>query len=197
MKLTQEKIDKIAKISKWCVGGIMLIAFAMLFVKPASWVWWTLLGCFIPALIVSEVSLRFATNEEEEEFKKAVKDAVREAEKEKVEKKSVIDWDVKCPLKGLTTQQEEVIINILQTKIHVENGHLKTAELKHLIKALSKQGDLNDKNMDNVIAWVEQVTGEKVDARNLKYDYTAKISDKEVVKWGDKIRAAFEKIEIS
>ena len=197
MKLSQEKIDKIAKLSNWCVGIIFLVALVMLFVKPANWVWWMLLALFVPTLIVHEVFVRFATDEEKEEFKKAVKDAVREAEKEKAEKKAAVNWEVTCPLKGLNPKQEEIIITILQTKIHVENGHLKTAELKHFIKALSKQGDLDDSNMDNVIAWVEQVTGEEVDGRNLKYDYTTKISDKEVVKWGNRIRTAFEKIEIS
>ena len=86
---------------------------------------------------------------------------------------------------------------MLCEKILVVNGHLKTSELKHLLKALSLDGNLDDHNLDRVIAWVEQETGEEVDARNLKYDYDAKISDKEVTKWGDMIRERFDLIEIA
>ena len=48
--------------------------------------------------------------------------------------------------------------------------------------------------MDRVIAWVEQITGESVDIRNFKYDYTEKISDPQVTKWGNIVRDRFDRL---
>ena len=198
MKLTQEQIDKIHKISDWCVKGIILVGFVGLFLKPGNWFWWTTGILLLIALVVYEVSRHWATDDEKEDFKHVIKDAMQEVREEEIRKKRIIpsDEQIKSPLKGLTPQQEQVIIDLLCKKILVVNGHLKTSELKHLLKALSLDGNLDDHDLDRVIAWVKQETGEEVDGRNLKYDYEAKISDKEVTKWGDMIRERFELIEI-
>lgn len=198
MKLTQEQIDKIHKISDWCIKGILLVGLVVLFLKPGKWFWWVTGISLLVAIVVNTIFAHWATDEEKEEFKRAVKDAVQEAREEEIQKKRIIpsDEQIKSPLKGLTPQQEQVIIDLLRKKILLVNGHLKTSELKHLLKALSLDGNLDDHDLDRVIAWVKQVTGEEVDGRNLKYDYEAKISDKEVTKWGDMIRERFELIEI-
>lgn len=204
MKLTQKQIDKIKHGSE--VGlGVSFALIAVLGLIPEIWgihipkfVMSIVLTCFFLSFAVLVASSFWASDEEKEEFKRAVKDAVQEAREEEIQKKRIIPSDerIKSPLKGLTPQQEQVIIDLLRKKILVVNGHLKTSELKHLLKALSLDGNLDDHDLDKVIAWVEQETGEIVDGRNLKYDYETKISDKEVTKWGDMIRERFELIEI-
>lgn len=199
MKLSQEKIDKIHKISDWCIKGIILVGLAVIFLKPGNWFWWVFGGLLIVAIAVNIISGHFATDEELAEFKKAVKDAVREEREDEQQKRRIIASDerIKSPLKGLTPQQEDVIIKLLREKLLVENNRLKTAELKHLLLALKRQGDLDDSDMDRVIAWVRQISGYDVDERNLKYDYAAKYSEKAIIKWGNIIRERYDQIEIS
>ncbi|MBO7458613.1 MAG: hypothetical protein J6T80_05095 [Paludibacteraceae bacterium] len=199
MKLTQEQIDRIHKISDWCIKSIILVGLVVLFLKPGNWFWWVAGISLLVAIVVNTIFAHWTTDEEAEQRKAEIKEAIQEMqETEKKERRKIpSDERVKSPLKGLTPQQEQVIIDILCKKILVANGHLKTSELKHLLKALALDGNLDDHDLDRVIAWVEQETGEKVDSRNLKYDYEAKISDKEVTKWGDMIRERFELIEIS
>ena len=158
----------------------------------------TFITLFFLSFATLLVSSFWSTDDEKEERKNELKEAMQEARAEEIQKKRIIPSDerIKSPLKGLTPQQEQVIIDLLRKKILVVNGHLKTSELKHLLKALSLDGNLDDHDLDKVIAWVEQETGEIVDGRNLKYDYETKISDKEVTKWGNMIRERFELIEI-
>lgn len=207
MKLSQEKIDKIYKILYWTGASLLLGGFVLLLIIPKQpgWVVWTWLGTSFGILFIAGFVQRWATDEDKEEFKKAVKEAVQEAQEDESKKKRKIPSDerVKSPLKGLTPQQEQVIIDILCKKILVANGHLKTSELKHLMKALSIDGNLDDHDLDKIVAWVEQETGKKVDGRNFKHDYTVKYdkdskhSEKEVTKWGDMIRERFDLIENS
>lgn len=196
IRLSQEQIDKIHKISDWCIKGILIIGLCVLFLKPGNWFWWTAGILLAIAVIVNSVSAHWATDEEAEEFKKAVREAVREEREAELKKKRSVPAAerVKSPLKGLTPQQEDVIIDILRNKIKVTNGHLKTSELKHLLKALEKDSNLDVSDMDKVIAWVEQITGELVDIRNFKYDYTEKISDPQVTKWGNIVRDRFDRL---
>lgn len=201
----QKKIDRIKHISEVGMG----ISFAMLVVTgliPEIWnvhipkaVGATIGSLLFLSFAVLIVVSFWATDDEKEEFKRAVKDAVQEVHEDEIQKKRRIpsDEQIKSPLKGLTPQQEAVIIDMLRNKILVENNRLKTSELKHLLLALERQGDLDVSDMDRVIAWVMQVTGYNVDSRNLKYDYTTKFSDKEIVKWGNKIRERYDQIEIS
>ena len=200
----QKKMDRIKHIAE---AG-MIISFALIIVVtviPEIWkiempkaITTVLVSLLLLSLAVLLVSSFWATDKEKEEFKRAVKDAVQEAQEDEIRKKRRIpsDEQIKSPLKGLTPQQEAVIIDMLRNNILVENNRLKTSELKHLLLALERQGDLDVSDMDRVIAWVMQVTGYDVDARNLKYDYTAKYSDKEIVKWGNKIRERYDQIEM-
>ena len=221
MKLPQEKIDKAYKIAQkvFEVSLVLLLAFGlMIFTKPLfgmvgfsieTMTYYpairqiykgiiaicgigALCGVF-PTLIFSLI----ASDNEKQQRKEEIKEALREIEDEnKQSKRKKIDNDVICPLKGLTPQQIDVIVRFLND-IHVDNGHVKTSDLKHLLLALKRQDVLDDRDMDGVIRWVEEVTSNAVDSRNLKYDYDTKYSEKEIGKWGDRIRNAYDKIEIS
>lgn len=219
MKTIQEKIDKAHNITNRIVniGFCCLLALgfsillkpllAMLGVVIEGWECYpiiclvykclgailgiiTVLG-LIPTMILS----LWATDDEKQQRKEEIKEAVREMNDEDKQSKRRLPeiGDVNSPLVGLTPAQEGVIVEMLR-KIEVEHGHLKTSKLKNLLLALKAQGDLDDSNMLQVITWVEQSTGEKVDERNFKHDYQYKISDKEITKWGNQIRAQFDRL---
>jgi len=205
MKLSQEKIDKINNVALTIFVVSLLICGAFAIITD---IWNILTSGFLHkiilnilititviSLLVALITGFWATDED----KKRMKEVMKELREEESKKRRLIPSDerIKSPLKGLTPQQEDVIIDLLCNKISVVNGRLKTSELKHLLKALALDGNLDDSDKDRVIAWVEQKTEKQVDVRNLKYDYDAKISDKEVTKWGNKIRERFEIIEIS
>lgn len=195
----QKIIDKIHQISDWSIKGIFLVGLIVLFLKPGNWFWWVsgiLLGL---AILVNAVSGIWATDEEKEEFKRTVKEAMQEikAEEDSKPKRTIFSPDeVKIPLKGLTPEQISVVHKLLQS-ISEQNGHIKTSDLVQFLRALKGQGDLDDSDMQRVIGWVEYVTKKSIDERNFKYDYDNKYSEKGVVKWGNKIRAEYDKIEIS
>lgn len=194
----QKLIDKIFRISDWCIKGILLVGLIVMFIYHEKPFWWTagiLLGV---SVLVNVISGIWATDEEKEQRKNDIKEALQEVQEDEIRKKRRIpsDEQIKSPLKGLTPQQEAVIIDMLRNNILVENNRLKTSELKHMLLALERQGDIDVSDIDRVIAWVMQVTGYDVDTRNLKYDYTAKYSEKEIVKWGNKIRERYDQIEI-
>lgn len=205
----QKIVDRIKHISQ----VVLVVTFALVVVLqliPDIWhielpqvvnsvIKNTFITLFFLSFATLLVSSFWSTDDEKEERKKEIKEAMHEVREEEIQKKRIIpsDEQIKSPLKGLTPQQEAVIIDLLRNKILVENNRLKTSELKHMLIALKRQGDLDDSDMDRVIAWVMQVTGYEVDARNLKYDYTAKFSEKEISKWGNKIRERYDQIEIS
>lgn len=203
MKLSQEQIDKISKVLERTTGIIALVSVILMLTLPkgavGSWFVWTFIGLFFGFAILTGIVKNWATDEEAEEKKKLIKEAMQELQAEELMKKHNVPADecIKSPLKGLTPQQEEVVVDVLRNKILIVNGHLKTSELKHLLKALAVDGRLDDRDMDRVVDWVEQTTGQPVDRRNFKYDYTEKISDSQVSKWGNRIRERFEQIEIS
>ena len=195
----QNIIDNVHRISDWCIRGLILIALVVMFIKPDNWVWWVLGALLLIAILLNVVSAHWATDEEKEQRKQEIKDAVREYKEEESSKpkRTIFSPDeIKCPLIKLTPQQVAVVHDILQ-HITEQNGHLKTSDLVQILRALKGQGDLDDSDMQQVIAWVEYVTEKKVDVRNFKYDYNSKYSETGVIKWGNKIRAKFEKLEIS
>ena len=205
MKLSQEIIDKIKHGSEAGLG-ISFALLAVLGIIPEIWnihipkfVMSIIITCFFLSFAVLLVSSFWASDDEKKQRVENLREAMQELQAEELKKKRNVPADerIKSPLKGLTPQQENAIIDLLRNKILVENNRLKTAELKHLLIALKRQGDLDDSDMDRVIAWVRQVTGYEVDERNLKYDYTSKFSEREIVKWGNKIRDAYDRIEIS
>lgn len=115
----------------------------------------------------------------------------RSAKEEK--KKAKAAYNGKSPLIDLEPKQIAVVHKILRD-IPEENGHIRTSELIQVLRALAGQGDLDDGNKDALIAWVESITGKAVDARNFKYDYDNKYSEKGVSKQAEKIYKEFEKL---
>jgi|GEM_PF-4459494 len=195
MNLSQEQIDKIYKITNGCGGIIILIGVVAMFFKPASWVWWMIGVLFVITVIVNFISGHWATDEEQEDLKRMIKQAVQEAKEEKPTNKPIIG-DKRSPLINPSEKQEAVIVNILR-QIPESEGHIKTSELIQILRALKGQGDLDDSDLDRVIYWVETVTAKNIDVRNFKYDYIHKFSESKVIKWGNIIRAEFDKIENS
>lgn len=116
MQLTQQQIDRIYKISEWCVLGILLVMLVVLFFKPGKWFWWVSGIPLLLAMAVNIISRHWATDEEKEEFKRAVKEAIEEnKEEEKKKPKPTIfdESDIHIPLKGLTPQQEAAVHQLL------------------------------------------------------------------------------------
>lgn len=201
----QKKIDNFNEVSLW-VFVIALLLWVAFLLLPKIWdiddsysIFKIIRNIFITisglAFCSAMVSGFWATDED----KKRMKAILLELKAEEAAKPKPTIYDseeIKIPLKGLTPQQISAVHELLQ-HIPEQNGHLKTSELVQMLRALKGQGDLDDSNMQQVIAWVEHVTQKKVDERNFKYDYESKYSDKGVVKWGDRIRARFDRIEIS
>ena len=225
-EMTSEHQKKIDKLYQWFnnttsnVLGILVILGISMLIKPllamlgfdmADCSWYPILcGVYkYTAIILGIIGIIFfcvaallsiwATDDKREQDKADMKEILQEikAEEESKPKRTIFKpEEIKIPLKGLTPQQVAVVHDILH-HIPEQNGHLKTSELVQILRALKGQGDLDDSNLPQVIAWVEYVTDKKVDERNLKYDYESKYSDKGVSKWGDIIRDKFDKIEIS
>lgn len=192
MKFTQEQIDNIHKISDWSIKGILLSGFVIMFLKPGNWFWWVSGILLLVAIIVNSISAHWATDKEKEEFKRAVKEAMQEEQKEK-KTRTKTAYDGKSPLIDLEPKQIAVVHQIL-CNIPEENGHIRTSELVQVLRALAGRGDLDDGNKGALIAWVENLTGKAVDARNFKYDYDNKYSEKGVSKQAKKIVTEFDKL---
>lgn len=192
MKITQEQIDNIHKISDWCIKGILLVGFIIMLLNPGDWFWWVSGILLLVAIIVNSISAHWATDKEKEEFKRAVQEAVQEAQKEKKTRIKTA-YDGKSPLIDLEPKQIAVVHQIL-CNIPEENGHIRTSELVQVLRALAGRGDLDDGNKGALIAWVENLTGKAVDARNFKYDYDNKYSEKGVSKQAKKIVTEFDKL---
>ena len=192
MKFTQEQIDNIHRISDWSIKGILFVGFVIMFLKPGNWFWWVSGISLLAAIIVNVISAHWATDEEKEEFKRAVKEAVQEMQKEEKTKNKTV-YNGKSPLIDLEPKQIAIVHKIL-CDIPEENGHIRTSELIQVLRALAGRGDLDDGNKDTLIAWVESITGKAVDARNFKYDYDNKYSEKGVSKQAEKIYKEFEKL---
>lgn len=192
MKFTQEQIDNIHRISDWSIKGILLSGFVIMFLKPGNWFWWVSGILLLVAIIVNSISAHWATDKEKEEFKRAVKEAMQEEQKEK-KTRTKTAYDGKSPLIDLEPKQIAVVHQIL-CNIPEENGHIRTSELVQVLRALAGRGDLDDGNKDALIAWVENLTGKAVDVRNFKYDYDNKYSEKGVSKQAKKIVTEFDKL---
>lgn len=216
----QQKIDELHKRSnrvlEIAVGSLMLLGISIL-LKPLL----AALGfdmenyaCFaiikaiykytgivlgiisILAICVTGILSFWATDDEKEQRKEEIREALREEQEAQAKKKRDYMPPRETPLIGLSEKQEG-IINSFLLDIPIVKGHLKTSELIQILRALAGQGDLDDSDKDALIYWVEKVTGKEVDVRNFKYDYDSKFSEKGVIKWGNVIRAKFDAIENS
>ena len=212
----QKKIDDLHRPSNRFLeivfGALLLLGISIL-LKPLlaalgfdmeNYAWFTIvkviykytgiiLGILsILAICTTGILSFWATDEEKEEFKRAVKEAVQEVQKEEKTKNKTV-YNGKSPLIDLEPKQIAIVHKIL-CDIPEENGHIRTSELIQVLRALAGQGDLDDGNKDALIAWVESITGKAVDARNFKYDYDNKYSEKGVSKQAEKIYKEFEKL---
>ena len=133
MKFTQEQIDKIHTISDWCIKGILLVGFVIMFLKPGKWFWWLSGISLLVAIVVNSISAHLSTEEEKEEFKRAVKEAVQEAQKEEKTKPKTA-YDGKSPLIDLEPKQIAVVHKIL-CDIPEDNGRIRTSELIQVLRA--------------------------------------------------------------
>lgn len=107
----------------WCVSGISLLV----------------------AIIVNNISAYWATDKEKEEFKRAVQEAIQQAQKEKKTRIKTA-YNGKSLLIDLEPKQIAVVNQIL-CNIPEENGHIRTSELVQVLRALAGRGDLNDGNI--------------------------------------------------
>lgn len=148
-------------------------------------------------LLTGIIGKYLGIDEDTEEFKRAVKEAVQEykEEEQKKPKPTIFDEsDIHIPLKGLTPQQQAVIHQLLQ-KIHVnDKGFLRNAELMAFVRALSADGNIDDTNLDDVVRWIEYVTKYKVDTAHFKSEYSYRPTDKNITKMGNLIRREFDKL---
>ena len=173
MKLSQEKIDKIYKIFQWITFSILVGGFILLVLLPigkSKWSWGIWFGLFLVSAIIANVVKRWATDEEAEEFKKAVKDAFHEFHEEDSQKKRRKPSQVPSPLIGLSDEKEKVVICLLN-KIGEISGHIKTADLKNLLHALANIGALDDSDLEQLVDWVEEKTGKIVEEAKFKNEY--------------------------
>lgn len=192
MKLTQEQIDKIHKISDWCIKGILLVGLVVLFLKPGNWFWWVAGISLLVAIVVNIIFAYWATDEEKEEFKRAVKDAVQEVETEKKTRTKTV-FNGKNPLIDLSPEQTAVVHQFLRD-IPDQGNHIKTSELKHILHALEDRGDIDLSHREQVIAWVEDITKRSVDTSKFWNEYDWRRSKDQEKKWSKKIIEAFDKL---
>ena len=187
MRFSQAQIDKFFKIINWSLRGIFLAGFVLLFFIHGIWFIWFAGSTILVLILVEFFARRFATNEETEEFKRTVKEAVREMHDERIKTKPIYSDAVKNPLIGLNPQETTKVIELLN-QIQVENGHIRTSELMAFIRALKAGSHLDDSDLDNVVCWVEQVTGESVDKAHFKSEYSYRPSQKNIDKMCDFIK---------
>lgn len=191
----QNRIDKIHEISGWCIAGTMILFLAAAYFKPGDWFLWVNGILFATALLTNFILDHWATDEERKERKQEIKEALREMKEEErmSRRRMVVQSEAKNPLMGLTPEQSTIVLDLLYS-IPEENGHIKTSLLIQFLRALKGLRKLDDQDKENLIAWVQNETGKKVDERNFKYDYDNKFSENGVTKWGNIIRAAFDKL---
>lgn len=196
MKLSQEQIDRIYKISDWCVKGIILIGLVVIFLKPGNWFWWVFFIMLSISMIVNAVSRHFATDEEKAERKEEIKEAMQELHEEEAQKKRKKPSTIPSPLIDLTEGQEKIVVRLLNYNVREISGHLKTADLKNMLHALAEKGDLDDSNLELLVDWVENVTGKTVVEDKFKNEYNDpyRRNGKQESKWEKRIREEFDKL---
>lgn len=192
MKLSQEQIDQIHKISGWCVVGMFVLLLVVLILNCVPFVKWLLVGLLVAAIVVNEVFRHWATNEEKEERKAEMKEVLQEIESEK-KKRTKIVFNGKSPLIDLSPKQIAVVHDFL-CKTHDQGGHIKTSELKHILHALEDRGDIDLSHREQVIAWVEDITKRSVDTSKFWNEYDWRRSTDQEKKWGKRIIEAYDKL---
>ena len=167
MKLSQEKIDKIYKTAQLCIGIIFFGGLLVLCLLPkhwGSWPFWTWLGLFVVAIVVSAIFKRWATDEEVEEFKKAVREAVREAQQAEEKKPQPVSSSNDTPLINLTDEQKVRIEQFFHDlpSHHDNKEAMNMKEVARFIRALVDLGYISQAtsvDLNGLRQWASQVTG--------------------------------------
>lgn len=220
MKLSQDKIDKAYKvcgeIASTGLVSLLFVFFLLIITRKILcycgvdvYHWecydtlkhiyftcnWIVGGISVVAFIASAILNFWATDEEQKQQKALMKEAMKELEEEKADKKRKKPATVPCPLIDLTEGQEKVIIRFLNA-LPMQSGHIKTSELKNMLHAMAEKGDLDDSDPELLADWVEDVTGKEVVKDKFKNEYkdpTRRNGGKES-KWEEKIRKEFDKL---
>ncbi len=189
----QKKIDKIHKIADWSVKGLFLVVLIALFLKPANWVWW-LIGILLGlALLIYSISDHWATDEDTEEFKHAVRDAIIEAQAEKKPKTKTVYNGISPLSKNLSDGHISVIHKFI-CDIQDQGDHIKTAELKHKLHVLEDRKEIDMSDRDQVVAWVEHITNRTVETSKFWNEYDWRRSTDQEKKWHKYLEKEYKKL---
>lgn len=192
MSLSQEQIDKIYKISDWCVKGIILIGLVVLFFKPGNWFWWVFFIMLSISMIVNAVSRHFATDEEKAERKEEIREVFREMQITP-SKDEYNNIDESSPLSNLSKEQKMRVEQFLHDlPPHKERkDEINMKEVAAFINALIKLGYISGaKSVDTkgLMEWVEKVT-KKHAPEQYRFNASLRdVSDKSTAKYIEKIR---------
>ena len=174
MKLSQEKIDKIKHYSEagLCIS---LALVAVLGLIPKIWsihipefVMSIVATCLFLSFAVLLVSSFWTTNEEKEQRKAEIKEALLELQSEEKNKINVAREaeEAECPLIDLNEKQKEAIIKLLQRRIttHEKDSSRFNRSVVYTylsaLKALHKITPVrNSDDIDARRRWIEQITG--------------------------------------
>lgn len=201
MKLTQEQIDKIHRISDRCIKGIILGGFVILFLKPGNWFWWVAGISLAVAIVVNTIVGHWATDEEKEQRIAELKEAIQEAREEDIKKKSKAPQskeEVECPLIDVNDRQKEEIIELLKRRIttHEKDSsrfsrsvvytYLSALRALHVIVPVKNSDDIDARRR-----WIEQITG-LYEPQN---EWAHFRGDYDEFKHNNKVKAAIKEIE--
>ena len=164
----QNIIDNIHRISDWCIRGLILIVLIVMFLKPDNWIWWVLGALLLIAILLNVVSAHWATDEEKEEFKRAVKEAVQEAaEQEHVALPILPAQAVYDPFTdSVTEEQKQAILQLLHDlPSHKEKREeINMSTVSHYLTALIELEFISKSksaNKNELRTWVEKATGKQ------------------------------------
>ena len=127
---------------------------------------------------------------------KEILQEIKAEEKEMNKVKAAIQKEVDSPLRGLTEQQEKVVLDVLFDIPVNDKGFIANAELMGLIHALDLDDNLKKNvELEDVIAWVEYIRfPDKVDAAHFKSEYSYRPSPTTISKMGNRVRKGFDKL---
>lgn len=194
----QKKIDKIKHGSEIGIG-ISFALVAVLGLIPDIWgihipkfAMSVVLTCFFLSFALLIVSSFWASDEEKEQRKAEIKEAMQEIESEK-KTKTKTTYDGKSPLVDLDPKQVAVVHKFL-CDIPSQGDHIKTAELKHILHVLEERGDIDMSNREQVLAWVESITKRPVESNKFWNEYDWRRSKDREKHWSKKIITEFDKL---
>lgn len=213
----QKKIDDLHRRSNRILeivfGALLLLGISIL-LKPLlaalgfdmeNYAWFTIvkviykytgiiLGILsILAICTTGIISFWATDEEKEEFKRTVKDAVQELESEKKTRTKTV-YNGKSPLKDYLSDGQIAVIHKFLCDIPDQGDHIKTSELKHKLHVLEDREDIDLSDRDQVLAWVEHITKRSVETSKFWNEYEWRRSKDQEKKWSKYIVTEYDKL---